>query len=41
MSRREQIQMGEDEVLAFLDEERVVVCATNGRDGFPHVMPLW
>ena len=41
MSRREQIQMSEDEVLAFLDEERVVVCATNGRDGFPHLMPLW
>ena len=33
--------MSEDEVLAFLDEERVVVCATNGRDGFPHLMPLW
>ena len=28
-------------MLAFLDEERVVVCATNGRDGFPHLMPLW
>ena len=41
MSRREQITMGEDEVLAFLAEERVVVCATNGRDGFPHLMPLW
>jgi PPOX class probable F420-dependent enzyme len=41
MSRRRQIQMDEDEVLAFLAEERVVVCATNGRDGFPHLMPLW
>ncbi len=41
MSRRELIQMREDEVLAFLDEERVVVCATNGKDGFPHLMPLW
>ena len=41
MSRREQIQMSPDEVLAFLGEERVVVCATNGRDGFPHLMPLW
>ncbi|MEA2155405.1 MAG: hypothetical protein QOE11_1545 [Solirubrobacteraceae bacterium] len=29
------------EVLAFLDEERTVVCATIGRDGFPHLMPLW
>ncbi len=41
MSRRELIRMGEDEVLAFLDDERIVVCATNGRDGFPHLMPLW
>ena len=33
--------MSEDEVAAFLAGERVVVCATNGRDGFPHLMPLW
>ena len=41
MSRRDQIRMSPDEVLAFLGSERVVVCATNGRDGFPHLMPLW
>jgi hypothetical protein len=41
VSRREQIQMDPREVLAFLDEERTVVCATNGRDGWPHLMPLW
>ena len=33
--------MSEDEVLAFLDEERTVICATIGPDGFPHLMPLW
>jgi len=33
--------MSEEEVRAFLDEQRVVTCATNGRDGFPHLMPLW
>jgi len=33
--------MSDEEVLAFLDEERTVVCATNGRDGWPHLMPLW
>ena len=33
--------MSAEEVAAFLAEERVVVCATNGRDGFPHLMPLW
>src|SRR4051812_41423150 len=41
MSRRDAIKMTADEVLAFLDEQRVLVCATNGRDGFPHLMPLW
>ena len=41
MSRRDQIKMTPEEVAAFLDEQRVVVCATNGRDGFPHLMPLW
>lgn len=41
MSRRDQITMTEDEVLAFLDEERTVVCATHGPRGWPHLMPLW
>src|SRR4051794_32193649 len=41
MSRREQIQMADEEVLAFLDEQRTVICATTGRDGWPHLMPLW
>ena len=33
--------MSDEEVLDFLAEERIVVCATNGKDGFPHLMPLW
>ena len=41
MSRRDQIKMSEEEVADFLDEQRIVVCATNGRDGWPHLMPLW
>ena len=41
MSRRDQIKMTDDEVRAFLDEMKVMTCATNGRDGFPHLMPLW
>ena len=41
MSRRAQIQMTPDEVATFLEEERTVICATNGKDGFPHLMPLW
>jgi PPOX class probable F420-dependent enzyme len=41
MSRRDQITMSEDEVRAFLDEERVMTCATLGPSGWPHLMPLW
>ena len=39
--RRDQITLSEEEFLAFLDAERTVIVATNGRDGFPHLMPLW
>jgi PPOX class probable F420-dependent enzyme len=41
VSRRGQIQMDADEEAAFLEEQRVVICATNGREGWPHLMPLW
>jgi PPOX class probable F420-dependent enzyme len=41
VSRRKQIEMSEEEVLAFLDEQRVVTCATHGPRGWPHLMPLW
>jgi PPOX class probable F420-dependent enzyme len=41
MSRRDQITMSAQEVRAFLDEERIVTCATNGPNGVPHLMPLW
>jgi PPOX class probable F420-dependent enzyme len=41
VSRRDQITMDDAEVLSFLDEERVLTCATQGPRGFPHLMPLW
>ena len=41
MSRRAQIAMDGEEVAAFLAEQRTVSCATLGRDGWPHLMPLW
>jgi PPOX class probable F420-dependent enzyme len=41
VSRRAQIVMSAAEVAALLDESRVVTCATIGRDGWPHLMPLW
>jgi PPOX class probable F420-dependent enzyme len=41
VSRRDAIKMSSEEADAFLAEERTVTCATNGRNGFPHLMPLW
>ena len=41
MTLRDRIRMSEDEVLRLLDEERTVICATNGVQGWPHLMPLW
>jgi general stress protein 26 len=29
------------ELDAFLDQRRVLVCASNGHRGWPHLMPLW
>jgi PPOX class probable F420-dependent enzyme len=33
--------MEPEELAEFLQEQRVVVCATNGPRGWPHLMPLW
>ena len=33
--------MSAGEAAAFLAEQRLVTCATLGRDGWPHLMPLW
>jgi general stress protein 26 len=41
MSSRDAIRMSDDEVRELLDQERTVICATNGRRGWPHLMPLW
>jgi PPOX class probable F420-dependent enzyme len=41
VSRRRQIAMSDEEVADFLAASRTVTCATNGRNGWPHLMPLW
>jgi PPOX class probable F420-dependent enzyme len=33
--------MTDEELRAFLDEQKVVTCATIGPNGRPHLMPLW
>jgi PPOX class probable F420-dependent enzyme len=41
VNRRAAIRMSDEEVRDFLEQERTVIVATNGRSGFPHLMPLW
>jgi PPOX class probable F420-dependent enzyme len=33
--------MSDEEVASFLADQRVVICATHGPRGWPHLMPLW
>jgi PPOX class probable F420-dependent enzyme len=40
-SRRDQIRMSDDELAAFLAEQKVMTVATVGPNGRPHLMPLW
>jgi hypothetical protein len=40
-SRRDVIEMSEEEVDAFLGEQLVMQCATVGPRGMPHMVPLW
>jgi PPOX class probable F420-dependent enzyme len=41
MSSRDRIKMSEEERLALLGEERVVVVTSLGPRGWPHSMPMW
>jgi PPOX class probable F420-dependent enzyme len=41
VSRRGQIVMSDEEVDDLLGASRTVTCATIGRDGRPHLAPLW
>jgi PPOX class probable F420-dependent enzyme len=41
MSRRDQIQLSEEELAQLLESERVAVVSSHGPRGWPHSMPLW
>jgi general stress protein 26 len=38
---RDRIRMSDAEIAEFLGAERTVVCASQGHNGWPHLMPLW
>ena len=40
-SRRELIQMSEEEQRAFLAEQKTMTIVSNKSDGYPHPMPMW
>lgn len=41
MNRRKQIEMSPEEIVTFLEEERVAITSSIGPRGWPHSMPLW
>src|SRR6059058_5826535 len=41
MSRRDQIRMNDEEIRAFLEQERTLQVATIDHDGFPHLVAMW
>ncbi len=41
MSRRDQIQMTQDETLEFLRTNKTAILTSVGKDGYPHPMPMW
>lgn len=40
-SKRDAIRLTDEEIAAYLAEEKTVVVGTNGPRGLPHLMPLW
>ncbi len=41
MSRRDQIRMTDEEIRAYLESAKTMILVSNGKDGYPHPMPMW
>ena len=41
MNRRDLIRMHDEEVRAFLEEQRTLQVGTIDHDGWPHVVAMW
>ena len=41
MSRREQIKMSLEDISSYLKESRTIILVSNGKNGYPHPMPMW
>ena len=40
-SRRDLIEWSDDEIRDYLSEQKTLIIVSNGRDGYPHPMPMW
>ncbi|MFP6814356.1 MAG: pyridoxamine 5'-phosphate oxidase family protein [Pseudomonadales bacterium] len=40
-SRRELIQLSSDEVRYYLEAQKTLIIISNGKDGYPHPIPMW
>lgn len=40
-SRRNSIELTAEETREFLDSHKTVIIVSNGKDGYPHPMPMW
>jgi PPOX class probable F420-dependent enzyme len=41
MSQRDRIKLSKDEIAEFLQRSRVLMLTSNGKDGYPHPMPMF
>ena len=41
MSRRDQIKLSDEEIAEYLHSSRTIILVSNGKNGFPHPMPMW
>ncbi len=40
-SRRNNIELSAAEIREFLDSQKTLIIVSNGKDGYPHPMPMW
>jgi nitroimidazol reductase NimA-like FMN-containing flavoprotein (pyridoxamine 5'-phosphate oxidase superfamily) len=40
-SRRSNIELTDAEIREFLNSQKTVIIVSNGKDGYPHPMPMW
>ena len=41
MSRRHKIRLSDEEISDFLKSSRTMILVSNGKNGYPHPMPMW